>query len=60
MRITRFLRNPAVTQDEMIATAFGRTQAACAGREVLAVQEHHRNAGLGPRARSWTPPKTRA
>jgi Transposase DDE domain len=39
MRITRFLRNPAVTQDEMIATAFGRTQAACAGRDVLAVQD---------------------
>ena len=39
IRITRFLRNPSVTLWEMIATAFGRTEAACAGRDVLAVQD---------------------
>ena len=39
MRITRFLRNPAVTLDEMTGTAFARTEAACAGRDVLAVQD---------------------
>ena len=39
IRITRFLRNPAVTLEEMIATAFGRTEAACAGRKVLAIQD---------------------
>ena len=39
IRITRFLRNPSVTLGEMIATAFGRTGAACAGRDVLAVQD---------------------
>ena len=39
MRITRFLRNPAVRLDEMTGTAFARTEAACAGRDVLAVQD---------------------
>lgn len=39
IRFTRFLRNPAVTLDAMIATGFARTQAACAGRDVLAVQD---------------------
>lgn len=39
MRITRLLRNPAVTLDEMTGTAFARTEAACAGRDVLAVQD---------------------
>ena len=39
IRFTRFLRNPAVTPEEMIATGFARTQAACAGRDVLAVQD---------------------
>lgn len=39
IRFTRFLRNPAVTLDEMVAAGFSRTQAACAGRDVLAVQD---------------------
>ena len=39
IRFTRFLRNPSVTIGEMVATAFGRTQAACAGRDILAVQD---------------------
>jgi len=39
MRITRFLRNPAVRLDEITGTAFARTEAACAGRDVLAVQD---------------------
>jgi len=39
IRFTRFLRNPSVTLTEMIATAFGRTEAACAGRDILAVQD---------------------
>jgi len=39
MRVTRFLRNPAVTIEEMIATGFARTERACAGRDVLAVQD---------------------
>jgi len=39
IRFTRVLRNPAVTLDEMTATAFERTQAACAGRDVLAVRD---------------------
>ena len=38
IRFTRPLGNPAVTLAEMIATGFARTQAACAGRDVLAVQ----------------------
>ena len=36
---TRFVRNPSVTTNEMIATAFTRTQVACAGRDVLAIQD---------------------
>lgn len=39
IRFTRFLRNPAVSLDEIIATAFERTQGHCAGRDVLAVQD---------------------
>ncbi|MFV0385984.1 MFS transporter [Paracoccus sp. (in: a-proteobacteria)] len=39
IRFTRFLRNPAVTLEEMTAAAFERTQAASAGRDVLAVQD---------------------
>jgi hypothetical protein len=39
IRFTRFLRNPAVTPEEMIATGFARTERACAGRDVLAVQD---------------------
>ena len=39
IRFTRFLRNPSVTPDEMIASAFARTQGACAGRDVLAIQD---------------------
>jgi hypothetical protein len=39
IRFSRFLRNPAVTIGEMVATAFRRTEAACAGRDVLAVQD---------------------
>ena len=39
IRIGRFLRNPLVTLDEMVGTAFARTEAACAGRDVLAVQD---------------------
>ena len=39
IRITRFLRNPSVTIEEMIGTALWRTEAACAGRDVLAVQD---------------------
>ena len=39
IRFTRFLRNPAVTLDEMTGAAFERTQGACAGRDVLAVQD---------------------
>ena len=38
-RFTRFLRNPSVTIGEMVATAFRRTEVACAGRDVLAVQD---------------------
>lgn len=39
IRFTRFLRNPSVTGMEMISTAFARSQAVCAGRDVLAVQD---------------------
>jgi len=39
IRFTRFLRNPSVTLEEMTAAAFERTQGACAGRDVLAVQD---------------------
>ena len=39
MRITRFLHNPKVTADEMMATARARTCAQIAGRHVLAIQD---------------------
>lgn len=39
IRIGRFLRNAAVTPEEMLATSFARTEAACAGRDILAVQD---------------------
>jgi hypothetical protein len=39
IRITRFLRNPSVSLGEMVDTAFARCAAACAGREVLAIQD---------------------
>jgi len=39
MRITRFLHNPRVTIDEMIATARARVCAQVAGRHVLAIQD---------------------
>jgi hypothetical protein len=39
MRITRFLRNPAVTIEEMTATAVARTLTQVAGRHVLAIQD---------------------
>ena len=39
IRITRFLRNPAVTIAEMVATAAARTAARAAGRHVLAIQD---------------------
>ncbi|MDZ7710964.1 MAG: hypothetical protein U5K36_13670 [Roseovarius sp.] len=39
MRITRFLRNPAVTVREIVATARARVCAAAAGRDVLVIQD---------------------
>jgi len=39
MRITRFLRNSAVTVEEMLAEAGARTAARCMGREVLVIQD---------------------
>jgi len=39
MRITRFLHNPKVTIEEMIATARARACAEVAGRHVLAIQD---------------------
>ena len=39
IRFTRFLRNPSVSLAEMIGLAFARTQAACAGRDILAIQD---------------------
>jgi hypothetical protein len=39
IRLTRFLRNPSVTVEAMEAEAAGRTQARCAGRRVLAIQD---------------------
>lgn len=39
IRLTRFLRNAAVTPGEMIAVAASRTAERCAGREVLAIQD---------------------
>jgi hypothetical protein len=39
MRLTRFLRNEAVTTAEMVAVASKRTAARCLGRRVLAIQD---------------------
>lgn len=39
IRITRFLRNPAVSVAEMVETAALRTRARMAGRHVLAIQD---------------------
>lgn len=39
MRVTRFLRNPRVTPEEMVAHARLRTVGLCAGRHVLAIQD---------------------
>jgi Transposase DDE domain len=39
IRLTRFLRNGAVTSAEMVATAGARTGERCAGRHVLAIQD---------------------
>lgn len=39
IRLTRFLRNDAVTVEEMAAEAAGRTAQRCAGRHVLAIQD---------------------
>lgn len=39
MRITRFVRNPAVTVREMVASAAARTATRVAGRHVLAIQD---------------------
>jgi hypothetical protein len=39
IRITRFLRNPAVTTEEMLAEAGLRTAERCRGRDVLVIQD---------------------
>lgn len=39
MRLTRFLRNDAVTPGEMLAEAAERTAERCAGRHVVAIQD---------------------
>lgn len=39
IRLTRFLRNPAVMTEEMVAEAGRRTAARCEGRRVLAIQD---------------------
>ena len=39
MRITRFLRNPAVTPEQMVATARARLAGPSRGRHVLAIQD---------------------
>lgn len=39
IRLTRFLRNAAVTPEAMVAEAGRRTMARCAGRHVLAIQD---------------------
>lgn len=39
MRITRFLRNPKVSEAEIFATAARRAPARCAGRHVIAIQD---------------------
>ncbi len=39
IRFTRLFRNKSVTLEAMIQAAFARTQAACVGRDILAVQD---------------------
>jgi hypothetical protein len=39
IRLTRFLRNPAVTPEEMLREAAERTAERCVGRHVLAIQD---------------------
>ncbi len=39
IRLTRFLRNPAVTPEEMVESSARRTRERCAGRHVLAIQD---------------------
>jgi hypothetical protein len=39
MRITRFLRNAAVTREEMLSEAAARTAQRCRGRDVLVIQD---------------------
>jgi len=39
LRLTRFLHSDAVSIEEMVATAAGRTAARCAGRDVLVIQD---------------------
>lgn len=39
IRLTRFLRNPRVNIDEMVATAAQRTAARVSGRHILAIQD---------------------
>jgi Transposase DDE domain len=39
MRITRFLRNPKVSETEMLSTAAARTAGRVAGRHILAIQD---------------------
>ncbi len=39
IRITRFLRNPKVTSDEMLAVAAARTAQRCLGQDVLVIQD---------------------
>ena len=39
IRFTRFLRNASASLSEMIGSAFARTQAACADRDILAIQD---------------------
>jgi Transposase DDE domain len=39
MRLTRFLRNEAVSLEEMLAEAAARTAERCQGRQVLAIQD---------------------
>ena len=39
MRLTRFLRNEAVTCEEMLSEAAARTAARCTGRHVVAIQD---------------------
>ena len=42
MRLTRFLRNEAVSCEEMLSEAAERTVARCQGRQVLAIQDTDR------------------